>query len=124
MNMIGPGLLSGLLSLSLAAHADPEADPLVGEWAMEPGGCAESRMAFDFEGLYDLRVAEDGRWKSLYGGRWMRDGDTLVFETDGQRERFGVETASAEHMVLVSRDGPVDRELGVGFLDLTRCFAP
>lgn len=122
MKLIRFTLCAASLSLSPALFADP--DPLIGEWALESGGCAESRMAFGFEGLYDLRVAEDGRWKSLYGGRWMRDGDTLVFETDGQRERFGVETASAERMVLVSRDGPVDRELGVGFLDLTRCFAP
>tara|TARA_Y100001933_G_scaffold250827_1_gene287586 strand:+ start:179 stop:547 length:369 start_codon:yes stop_codon:yes gene_type:complete len=122
MKMICSVLFAALLSLPPAGHA--ESDPLVGEWSLEPGGCAESRMAFDFEGLYDLRVAEDGRWKSLYGGRWTRDGDTLVFETDGERERFGVESASAERMVLVSRDGPVDRELGVGVLDLTRCFAP
>jgi hypothetical protein len=26
--------------------------------------------------------------------------------------------------VLVGLDGPVDRELGVGYLDLGRCFAP
>ena len=112
-----------LALLSTLSYADPDHDPLVGEWTVADEDCAELRMVFDFEGGYELRIAEDSRWKTLYGGRWQRDGKLIVTVTDEQRERLEIEQEGYERIVLVSRDGPVDREAGVGYLDLQRCAA-
>lgn len=127
MNTIRGILLCGLMGFAVAGHADPDLDPLVGEWSVstteEAGDCAEMRMVFDFEGNYAARIADDGRWKALFNGRWNRDGEQIVTETDGQRETLAVEAESYERIVMVSSKGPVDRALGVGYLDLGRCPA-
>ncbi len=116
-----------LALVSAPALADPELDPLVGEWSIstteEPGDCADTRMVFDFEGAYDLRVAEDGRWRPLFGGNWSRDGAVVTMRHEAGAERFEFELESDERLVLVGIDGPIDRELGVGYLDLGRCPA-
>lgn len=123
--ILGSSLL--LVGWATTVSADPDLDPLVGEWSIstteERGDCADMRMVFDFEGAYVLRVADEGRWQSLMSGRWRRDGEQIVTETDGQRDRLVVEIETYERVVLVSRDGPVDRALGVGYLDLGRCAA-
>ncbi len=125
-------LLTGfaLLVIALPAllSADPNLDPLVGEWSVstteEAGDCAEMRMVFDFENNYDVRVIEDGRRKVLVYGNWSRDGKVVtVRDSDGRSERLTVEAESYERIVLVSRDSHVDRALGVGYLDLRRCAA-
>jgi hypothetical protein len=125
MNPVLP--LLSLLALPLLVLADPDLDPLVGEWSIstteEAGDCADMRMVFDFEGNYSLRVADEGRWQTLMHGQWRRDGDRIVTETDGRSERMAFEIESRDRMVLVSEEGPIDRELGVGYLDLGRCAA-
>ncbi len=110
-------LISGPLT------ADPDLDVLVGEWAFGGQDCAEARMVFDFEGRFDLRLAEDGQWKILDSGSWTREGDLILTESAGQAERFSLDTESRDRIVLVSDDGPVDREAGVGYLELDRCPA-
>jgi hypothetical protein len=112
-----------ILPFASAALADPDLDPLVGEWSFVDDGCAEARMVFDLEGTYELRVAEDGRWKRLDGGRWAREDGLVVTETAGQRERFDVADESHERVVLVSRDDTVNGAATVGKLDLRRCPA-
>jgi len=107
--------------LPLAALADPDLDPLVGEWTFSDDGCMEARMVFDFEGNYGLNVAEEGRWKPLERGQWRREGDLIVTETDGRSERFDIELESRDRIVLLSRDVKIDREAGIGALDLRRC---
>ncbi|MFP4276574.1 MAG: hypothetical protein ACLFQC_03450 [Wenzhouxiangella sp.] len=121
-------LILSLGALPVLALAAPDLDPLVGEWSIstteESGDCADTRMVFDLEGGYDLRVAEDGRWKPLFGGRWSRDGDVVTMRHEMGAERFEFELETDERIVLVGLEGPVDRALGVGYLDLGRCFAP
>ncbi|MEE4637707.1 MAG: hypothetical protein V2J42_03095 [Wenzhouxiangella sp.] len=121
-----PALILALLPAMTLA--DPDLDPLVGEWSIstteEPGDCADTRMLFDLEGDYDLRVAEEGRWKPLFGGQWSRDGGFVTMRHAAGAERFEFELESDRRIVLVGLDGPVDRALGVGYLDLGRCFAP
>jgi len=116
-----------LVALATTGSADPDLDSMVGEWSIstaeESGDCAEMRMVFDFEGNYALRVADDGRWQALTSGRWSRDGEQIVTVTGDQQDRLVFEMDTYERVVLVSRDGPVDRELGVGYLDLGRCPA-
>lgn len=97
-----------------------EVDGLVGEWAID-GDCRESRMVFDPEGGYDLRVAEDGRWKPLYGGRWIRSGERVEMTVGATREHWQIDLISTDLVVLVSTDARVERELGIGYLELTRC---
>ena len=125
--MKGMLLPAALALFSLSALADPDLDPMVGEWSVstteEAGDCAELRFVFDNDGGFDLRIPEDGRWKSLSGGTWRRDGSMIVTESEGLRERMAIETESYERMVLVSQVGTVDRALGVGYLDLNRCPA-
>jgi len=112
-----------LALLSSPLLADPDLDALVGEWAFGGQDCGEARMVFDFEGRFDLRLSEDGRWKVLGGGSWKRQGDLILTESDGRSERFSVDTESRDRIVLVSHDGTVDREAGVGYLELDRCPA-
>ena len=116
-----------LIALPAVVSADPDLDPLVGEWSVssteEPGDCAELRFVFDMEGGFDLRILEDGHWKALSGGTWHRDGSLIVTESASQRERMAIETESYERIVLVSLDDEVDRALGLGYLDLGRCSA-
>lgn len=123
--MLGSSLL--LAALTSSVSADPDLDPLVGEWSIstteESGDCADTRMVFDFEGAYDLRVAEDGRWKPLLGGNWSRDGKVVTMRHEAGAERFEFELESYERIVLIGLDGTVDREMGVGYLDLGRCAA-
>lgn len=119
-------LLSTLLPMLLSA--DPNLDPLVGEWTVstteEAGDCAAMRMVFDFEDNYHLRVFEDGRRKVLHYGNWSREGKVVTMrESGGRSERFTIERESYERIVLVSLDTEVDRALGVGYLDLHRCAA-
>ncbi|MEA3642977.1 MAG: hypothetical protein VBE63_23990 [Lamprobacter sp.] len=123
--LLGASLLLG--ALANAVLADPDLDPLVGEWSVssteERGDCADMRMVFDFEGNYVLRIAGDGGWQTLHAAGWRREGDLIVVEEATGSERFDVELESYERIVLVSRDAEVDRALGVGYLDLGRCAA-
>jgi hypothetical protein len=117
--MMGVVAMATCLAAGLAL-AEP--DQLAGEWAID-GNCRESRMVFDFEGGFDLRVAEDGRWKPLYGGRWSRSGKRVEMTVGEVREHWQIESISTDSAVLVNIDGPVDRDLGIGYLSLTRCPA-
>jgi hypothetical protein len=123
--LLGSSLL--LATMAGTASADPDLDPLVGEWSLstteEAGDCADTRMVFDFEGAYHLKVADEGRWKPLFRGNWSRDGKVVTMRHEAGTERFESESESYERIVLVGLDGTVDRELGIGYLDLARCAA-
>lgn len=125
MLVLGSSLL--LATMASTASADPDLDPLVGEWSLstteEAGDCDGMRMVFDFEGNYALQAAGEDRWQVLMHGQWRRDGDRIVTETEGRSERLVIEVETYERIVMVSEDGPIDRELGVGYLDLGRCAA-
>lgn len=116
-------LTTTLITLWLIAGlAMAEIDGLVGEWAID-GDCGESRMVFDLEGGYDLRIAEEGRWKPLYGGHWIRSGGRVEMTVGETREHWQIESISTNRVVMVSTAGRVERELGIGYLELTRCAA-
>lgn len=109
--------------LWLLAPLSPAAatDPLVGDWAFVADGCAEARMVIEAAGRFEMRMAEGDQWRAISTGDWRREGGLIVTESAGGLERFAIELEDRQRVILVSRDAPVDREAGVGLLDLRRC---
>lgn len=123
-----PEMLAATLILLPGVAAATDLETVMGEWAIDAGSCAESRLTFTIDFMHEALVAEDGRWKSLAAAEFSIDGDTVVIHANSPvgnatEQRLQVVTAERDRLVLRNQDAALSKQVGTDTLELVRCPA-
>ncbi|HEY9144382.1 MAG TPA: hypothetical protein VIM90_10145 [Arenimonas sp.] len=106
-----------------AADAAPAAGAgsLVGEWAVEPALCAESRLSFSADGRHEALMDDGGGWLVLASGSYERSGSKLRIVFQGVEQQREILSVGPEQLVLRHDDEALARATGSHEVVLYRC---
>lgn len=111
--------LVAAVSLLPVAHA---ADALVGEWALDAGQCASTRIVYTADGHNEAWI-NDGGWSKLSSGSYTHSGAELVVEANGQRDQLHIVRLDNEVLELRNADKARMAQIGRDTVNFVRCPA-
>ncbi|WP_374604079.1 hypothetical protein [Arenimonas sp.] len=97
------------------------AGSLVGEWAVEPALCAESRLSFTADGRHEALMDDGGGWQVLASGSYERSGSELRIVFQGVGQQREILSVGPEQLVLRHDDEALARATGSDEVVLYRC---
>lgn len=100
------------------AHA---ADALVGEWALDAGQCATTRIVYTADGRNEAWTNRDGSWSRLSSGTYTHNGAELVVEAQGQSDRLHIMRLDSEVLELRNADKARMDQIGLDGVSFVRC---
>lgn len=108
-----------------AADAAPAADAgsLVGEWAVEPALCTESRLSFTADGRHEALMDDGGGWLVLASGSYERRGSELRIVFQGVEQQREILSVGPGRLVLRHEDEAIARATGSPEAVFHRCPA-
>ena len=112
-----PCQLLALLALVSATALASDLDVIVGEWAVDAESCGEMRLVFNFEGIHEALVAEEGRWQSMGAAEYRRHGDVIIIKAGDVEERVEILVEERDRLVLRNRESAA----GDMTTELVRC---
>ena len=119
MRSIFPCAMAALVA---AAYMSPAhaADALVGEWALDAGQCATTRIVYTADG-HNEAWYNDGGWSKLSAGSYTHDGAELVVEANGQRDQLHIVRLDGEVLELRNADKARMAQIGRDTVAFVRC---
>ena len=99
------------------------ADALVGEWALDAGQCADTRIVYTADGRNEAWMMRDGGWSKLSSGSYTHSGAELVVEANGQRDQLHIVRLDAEVLELRNADKERMAQIGRDTVGFVRCPA-
>lgn len=96
-------------------------DRLVGEWAVDPELCSESRITFTADGRHEALMGDDGGWRVLATGNYERNGTKLRIGFDGVVQHREILSVDADQLVLRHEDEALARATGSREAVFHRC---
>ncbi|MAL04071.1 MAG: hypothetical protein CL625_07360 [Arenimonas sp.] len=98
-----------------------DTDMLVGEWAVDPALCTESRITFTSDGRHEALMGEGGEWRVLASGEYEHSGDELRISFEGVVQHREILSVDADRLVLRHEDEALARASGSHEAMFHRC---